>query len=76
MKVSNHSGFRCPYCREVSAIHEPSAVPDAGGRLDCDDCGKTFVGWVETDVVFYTCDIEGGEMLKNLLHNIEDSKDG
>jgi hypothetical protein len=59
MQVLDRLGFCCPYCTKVSTRYKHSSVPDEGGRLDCDGCGKTFYGWVKADVVFYT-DVLGG----------------
>ena len=70
MKHDHPDAFICPYCAGVQT-YEPSAVPDNGGRLNCNQCNKTFMAWVETDVVFYTRDLEGGVMLKNFLDNKE-----
>jgi transcription elongation factor Elf1 len=60
MKIAHHMFFVCPYCRaKISAV-----VDNQGKHLDCGDCGKQFVAWTETDVTYYTRDLEGGQALK------------
>ena len=62
MKVISGAGFVCPYCNTESD-YEATAVPDGGGRLDCGGCFKTFIAWAEREKVFYTRDLEGGQLL-------------
>jgi len=53
MTTSNY-GVICPHC---SHQHNQESGYDLYGYpkpMDCDECGKTFNAWVETEYVYYS----------------------
>ena len=68
MKTSSFDHVECPYC---GGKHENpwDWIEDGSNatRRDCQDCGKTFVYWSETDTTYFARDIEGGQMVRDML---------
>lgn len=67
-KTSSNEYVVCPYCGEQHGdAWEWAAENTEGDRMECQGCAKVFVYWAEHDVTYYARDIEGGQLLADVL---------
>lgn len=65
----------CPYCGyEHGDAWEWAAGETEGDRMECNGCKKVFVFWAEHDVTYLARDIEGGQMVRDVLKQREASE--
>jgi hypothetical protein len=64
MKVSDPENYVCPYCAARQSWKTPDPI---GAHVDCEGCGKEFVCWAETDTTYFTRDLKGGKMVRDVL---------
>ena len=48
----------CPYCGEKHGDAWEFCPQETPKKLECQECGKTFIGWAEYDVDYCTTEKE------------------